>query len=134
MYLNEGEIIVCGQCGKEIVVSQNLEKDWFCVSNVNVGQESNWTYFCSYECLKASINEPETLFLQRLTLQRKDFEWRLEELFLKHNILARVEKHENSTLCPLCKKKLEDGDLIVFFRGKVIHSSCIEKFKNEEQV
>jgi len=78
MYPEEGEVIVCNYCGKEQVATEEMEY-WFCVSEVKAGEESNWDYYCSYECFRAHATEPFELSVSRERQQREDEKWEEEE-------------------------------------------------------
>ena len=74
MFPDENETITCDYCRKTVKATKDM-KEWYCVSGVKGGEESNWAYFCSPECLKAWVIESSALFLERRKQQEEDMKW-----------------------------------------------------------
>jgi hypothetical protein len=133
VYPYEGDILTCAYCGKEEKATQEMV-EWYCLSQVKGGEEHSEVYICSLECLKAYIQEPELLRFDRVVQNQEKWDYKLEEVFIRNNVLDKINQRHGISTCPLCDKvflagdRSNEGDLVYFFRGIPIHSKCIERF------
>lgn len=131
VYPYEGDIIACAYCGKEEKATQEMV-EWYCLSQVKGGEEHSEVYICSLECLKTYVQEIEQSNLVPVTREQlmeslEEREWELEEVFVRNNVLDKIQNHNNTSTCPLCDRVFLEHDPSILFMNIPIHSKCIER-------
>lgn len=77
---------------------------------------------------KAKIGPFTSEEIEQLERARETFDerkWQLEEILIRHNLLEKIQKHEDVFSCALCGKPFRDSDSRNMDIGKPIHSSCL---------